>query len=128
MPGTEYLVQQLNHATTYLISACHHYPEITQSCTFAALIRLSTTTHNLFTFPRNEISSNWQINTSTHLSYIRLIQGPGCTVTLLAHQHKFCTVFTPKKKILARQVKLHLQFCSRPIDLTPRTLFLRPKT
>ena len=34
------------------------YEEITQSHTFAALIRLSTTTHNLLTFNISEISSN----------------------------------------------------------------------
>ena len=34
------LVQQLNHATTYLNSACQHHVEITQLHTFATLIRL----------------------------------------------------------------------------------------
>ena len=44
------------------------------------LIRLSKTTHNLFTFKASEISSNnsekayWQINTSSHFSYSLLIQ------------------------------------------------------
>ena len=37
---------------------CQHHAEITQSHTFAALIRLSTTTHNLLTFNISEISSN----------------------------------------------------------------------
>ena len=37
---------------------CQHHAEITQSHTFAALIRLSTTTHNLLTFNTSEISSN----------------------------------------------------------------------
>ena len=37
---------------------CQHHAEITQSHTFAALLRLSTTTHNLFTFNTSEISSN----------------------------------------------------------------------
>ena len=62
------MVQQLNHATTYLSSACRHHAEITQSHTFAALIRLSTTTHNHLTFNTSKISSNnsensayWQI-------------------------------------------------------------------
>ena len=38
--------------------ACQHHVEITQSHTFAALLRLSTTTHNLLTFNIGEISSN----------------------------------------------------------------------
>ena len=86
------LVQHLNHATTYLSSACQHHAEITQSRTFAALIRLSTTTHNLLMFNTSEISSNiiniknsayWQIDTSWLLSYTRFIQVPGRTVTRL---------------------------------------------
>ena len=52
------LVQQLNHSTTYLSCACQHHAELTQSHTFAALIRLFTTTHNLLTFNTREISSN----------------------------------------------------------------------
>ena len=46
------LVQQLNHATTYLSSACQHHAEITQSHTYAALIQPSTK------FNTSEISSN----------------------------------------------------------------------
>ena len=41
---------------------CQHHTEITQSHTFAALIRLSTTTHNLLTFNTSEISSNNSYN------------------------------------------------------------------
>ena len=52
------LVQQLNHATTYLSSACQHHAEITQSHTFSGLIRLSTTTHTLLTSNTSGISSN----------------------------------------------------------------------
>ena len=52
------LVQQLNHATTYLSSACQHHAEITQSHTFSALIRLSTTTHTLLTSNTRGISNN----------------------------------------------------------------------
>ena len=37
---------------------CQHHAEIAQSHTFAALIRLSTTTHNLLTFNISQISSN----------------------------------------------------------------------
>ena len=62
---------------------------------FAALIRLSTTTHNLLTFNTSEISEKktrkksayWQINTSWLSSYTRLIQVPGWTVTRSADQH-----------------------------------------
>ena len=51
-------MQQLNQQTTYLTSAFEHHAKTTQSHTFAALIRLSTTTHNLLTFNTSEISSN----------------------------------------------------------------------
>ena len=56
MPGTEYsgaTAQPRDH-----IPACQHLAEITQLHTFAALIRLSTTTHNLPTSNASEISSN----------------------------------------------------------------------
>ena len=76
---------------------CQHHAEITQSHTFAALIRLSTTTHNLLTFNTSEISSN----NSEKLS-------------LLANKH-FLTFLLhssySRSRILAR-VKVHLQFCS----------------
>ena len=52
------LVQQFNHVTTYLSSACQHHVEVTQSYTFAKLIWLSTTMHNLLAFNTREISSN----------------------------------------------------------------------
>ena len=113
--------EQLNHATTYLNSACQHDAEITQSHTFVALMRLSTTTRNLRITPKN--SSYWQINTSGLFSYKRLIQVPWCTVTQSADQHR--PVFTPEKN--SGLVKVHLQFCSSLIDLTPRSLFPRPK-
>ena len=66
------------------------------SNTFAALIRLSTTTHNLHTFNISEISSN----NSEKLSllpdtYTRLIQVPGCRVTRSADH--LSLVFTPEK-------------------------------
>ena len=66
-PAKNILVQQLNHAATYLSSACQHHAEITQSHTFAALIF----SHQLW-------------------------------------------------------VKVHLQFCSRLINLTLKSLLLRP--
>ena len=47
-----------NRSSTTRSHTCQHYAEITQSHTFAALIRLSTTTHNLLTFNISEISSN----------------------------------------------------------------------
>ena len=79
--------------------------EITHLHTFAALIRLPTTTHNLFTFKICEISSNnltgknsayWQMNTSGLFSQTRLMQVPGCrvtrsvetTLTLFSHREK----------------------------------------
>ena len=66
---------------------CQHYAEITQSHTFAPLIRLSTTTHNLLTFNMSEISwknseklsvLHWQRNTSGLFSHTRLMQVPRC--------------------------------------------------
>ena len=92
---------------------CQHHAEITQSHTFAALLRLSTTTHNLFTFNTSEISS--------HNSQ---------KLRLLADEHLFSyTVFRLQKRSVAL-VKVHLQFCSRlhVILLTPKSLFPRPKT
>ena len=47
-----------NRSSTTRSHTCQHHAEITQSHTFAALIRLSTTTHNLLTFNISEISSN----------------------------------------------------------------------
>ena len=82
---------------------CQHHAEITQSHTFAALIRLSTTTHNLLTFKISEISSNnskklrpladkhlW-----TFLLHSRLIQVHGCRLTRSADHLKL--VFTPSQ-------------------------------
>ena len=43
---------------TCLSSACQHHAEITKSHTIAALIRLSTTTHNILRFNTSEISLN----------------------------------------------------------------------
>ena len=81
---------------------CQHHTEITQSHTFAALIRLSTTTHNLLTFNISEISSEnstyWQVNASGLFSYTRLIQVPGCRVTRSADH--LSLVFTPEKNLV----------------------------
>ena len=52
-----------------LYGTCQHHAEITQSHTFAALVRLSTTTHNLLTFNISEISSNLEGTFLLHSSY-----------------------------------------------------------
>ena len=92
------LVQQPNHATTYLSSSCQHNPETTQSHTFAALINLSATPYNPFSrliwakyhqITRKH-SAYWQINTSRLFSHTRLIQVPGCTDTRSADQQICC--------------------------------------
>ena len=66
------LVQQLNHATKYLSSACQHHAGITQSHTYVALIQPSTK------FNKSEISLNnseklslLQLNTSRLFCYTR---------------------------------------------------------
>ena len=75
-------------------------------------------------------SAYWQINTSGLFPYTRLIQVPGCTgLTRSAHQHQepITCQHRPSfhtRKILAR-VKVHLQCCSRLINLTPKSLFPR---
>ena len=61
---------QLNHATTYLSSACQYHAEITQSQTFSALIRLSTTTHTLLTSNTSGISWTYLWTFLFHLSYL----------------------------------------------------------
>ena len=91
MPGTDYFGEIKPHLNN-TSHTCQHHAEITQSRhTFAALIRLSTTTHNLLTFKQAKYhritlknSVCWQINSSGHFSHIRLMQVPGCTVTRLA--------------------------------------------
>ena len=47
-----------NRSSTTRSHTCQHHAEITQSHNFAALIRISTTTHNLLTLNISEISSN----------------------------------------------------------------------
>ena len=47
-----------NCSSTTRSHTCQHRAEITQPYTFAALIRLSTTMHNLVTFNISQISSN----------------------------------------------------------------------
>ena len=119
MTGTEYFgettVQPRDHIPVNTMRESH---------TFAALIRLSRTTHNLLTFNISEISSNNSEKLSLlpdkHLwtfSYTRLIEVPGCKDTRSA-DHLSLVVF----------MKVHLQFCSHLIHLTPKSLFPRPKT
>ena len=125
-----------NRSSTMLSHTCQHHAEITQSHTFAALIKLSTTTHNLLTFNVSEISSNNSEKLSLlpdrHLrtflldsSYSSLLKFPdvkshGRRITLALFSHQ-------KKKVLAR-VRVHRQFCSHLIHLTPKSLFPRSKT
>ena len=83
----------------------------------------STTTHNLVTFNiakyhqiTRKNAAYLQINTSGLFSYTRLIQVPGCTVTRSADQHR--PGFHNRNKR-----SLGLEFCSRLINLTPKSLF-----
>ena len=57
MAGTEYFGETAVQPRDQSSHTCQHHAEITPH-TFAALIRLSTTTHNLLTFNISEISSN----------------------------------------------------------------------
>ena len=68
-------------------------------------------------------SAYWQLNTSRLFSYNLLIQVPGCTVTRSADQHRPC--FHTRKKSSPGQSSpaTRLQFCSRLIHLTPKSLF-----
>ena len=90
-----------NRSSTTRSHNFQHFAEITQSRTFAALIRLSTTTHNLLTFNISEMSSNisekLNLLANKHLwTYTRLILVPRCRVTrsaattfaLFSHQKK----------------------------------------
>ena len=63
-----------------------------------------------------------QINSSGLFSYTRIIQVPGCTVTRSADQHRPCFHTRPGSKFT------HLQFCSRLIIITGKSLFPRPKS
>ena len=119
------LVQQLNHVTTYLSSACQHRAEITQSHTCTALIRPSTK------FNTSEISSNNSEKLSLLTDKHLLTFSYTChSSSSQIRSHTVCipaqTLFSHQKVLLG--VKVHQQFCSHLIDLTPRSLFLRPKT
>ena len=89
-----------------------------QSHTFAALIRLSTTTHNHLTFNSSEIyhqitrknSAYWQINTSwliLHLFY------SSCRMYGHTVGRPALTLFAQRKALT--RIKVRLQFCSRLI-------------
>ena len=82
----------------------------TRSHTLPALIRLSTTTHNLLTFNISEIS--------LVLFKFPDVESHGRRITL--------ALFSHQKKVLAR-VKVQLQFCSHLIHLTPKSLFPEAK-
>ena len=89
----------------------------TQSHTFAALVRLSTITHNLLTFNISEISTNISEILSPlankHLwTYTRLILVPGCRVARSAAT-TFASFSHQKKNEVLPWVKVHLQFCSQ---------------
>ena len=59
-----------NRSSTTWSHTCQHHADITQFHTFAALIRLSTTTRNLLTLNISEISSNKHLWTFLlHSSY-----------------------------------------------------------
>ena len=111
-----------NRSSTTRSHTCQRHGEITQSHTFAALIRLSTTTHNPLTFNTSEISSNNSEKLSL-FTYTRLIQVPGCSAIWTVDQ-LLDPVFIPE----LAQVKVRMQFCSDLIHLTPKSLFPRPKT
>ena len=130
-------MQPLNHATTYLSSTCKHHTEITQSHTFAALIRLSPTTHNRLTSNTSEISSNNSEKRSLLADkhfWILLLHSSYSSSRVYSHTvGRPCSidpVFKTRKKSWPRP-KFTLNaaaVCSRLIHLTPRSLFPRPKT
>ena len=127
--GWHRILQQLNHAATQLSFACQNHLKITQSHTFAALIRLSTTPHNLLTFNISETSSN----NSEKLSLLADKHLCAFSLTLVlfkfpdvqshGRQTSIDPVFTPEINEVLAQVKVHLEFCSRLINLTPKSLF-----
>ena len=96
-----------------------------KSHTFAALIRLSTTTHNLLTFNISETSSN----KSEKLSLL-----PDKHLwTFLSHSsysssrmYSHTVGASPSPCFHTRNV--HWQFCSHLIHLTPKSLFPSPKS
>ena len=84
MLGTYFFGETALNKTSH---TCQHHGETTQSHTFAALIRLSTTTRNLHTFNISEISSNnsgkLSLLANKHLwTFLspRLMQVPRCRV------------------------------------------------
>ena len=136
MPGTDYFGEikpYLNNTS----HTCQHHAEITPSHTFAALTRLSTTTHNLLTFNIGEISSNnserRNVLANKHL-WTFLSHSSYASSRMYSHAlsgKHIKPVFTRKKKTWVKRlawVKRHLQVCSHLIHLTPKNLFPGPKT
>ena len=121
-----------NRSSTKRSHTCQHHAEITQSQTFAALIRTSTITHNLLTFNISEISSNSSEKLSLlpekHL-WTFLLHSSYSSSRMQSHTvgRSPQPCFHTRKKVLAL-VKVHLQFCCHLIHLTPKSLFPRPKT
>ena len=100
------------------LHTCQHHAEITQSYTFAALIRLPTTTHNLLTFNISKISSNNSEKLSLLANkQVRDVESRGTTSALFSHRRK--------KHLLAR-LKVYLQVYTHLIHLTPKSVFSRP--
>ena len=125
-----------NRSSTTRSHTCQHHAEITQSHTFAAPIRLSTTTDNLLTFNISEISSNnsekLSLLANKHL-WTFLLHSSYSSSRMQSHTvggDRLSVVFTPEKSL--GWVKVHLQFCSHLIHsafhLTPKSLFPKPKT
>ena len=126
MAGTEYFgqtaVQPRDHIPVNTMRKSH------RSHTFSALIRLSTTTHNLLTFNISEISSN-------NSEKLRLLTDKNLWTFLLHSSYSSSRMFSHtvggvhlSLLLVLAWVKVHLQFCSHLIRLTPKSLFLRPKT
>ena len=130
MAGTEYFgktaLQPRDHIPVNTMRKSH---------TFAAMIRLSTTTHNLLTFNNTEISSNNSEKLSLlrdkHLWTFLLRSSYSGQFPDVESQCRRITLaffsYQKKNDVLAR-VKVHLQFCSHLIHLTPKSLCPRPKT
>ena len=118
-----------NRSSTTPSHTCQHHVEITQSHTFAALIRLSTTTHYLLTFNICEISSNNSALLPDKHLWTFLLHSSYSSSRMQSHTvgDHLSLVFTPEKNLLAG-VRVHRQFCSHLIHLTPKSLFPRPKT
>ena len=125
MAGTEYFgltsVQPPDHIPVNTMRKSH---------TFAALIRLSTITHNLLTFIISEISSNnsensayCQINTSGLFTLVWFkfpdveSHGRGITLALFSHQKKSWPGSKFTCKLLDRTITIKM--FANPVFITP---------